>query len=252
MRIACVGRYAHGLILAGLAAAAITLAPQPGQALTINELPDYDDTFPGLCAGDGSDNTACEQAVPEVRAGSAFDNSLSEKEIGIGRTTSNPEQTADYDWVDDNTGHDFTLSYDENTLTFQVEQTIVSFDVDLSPSRTMFIRARGEDGLTTLSEMSLVSGSDNFFIGGLSGDEDPDYLELTDFDWGSNWSLTGEIFLADGTSGDPATRSQSAAQFKLTNLGDTVDTTGISEPATLAIIGAGLLGAGLLRRRRSR
>lgn len=244
MRIACVGRYAHGLILAGLAATAITLAPQPGQALTINELPDYDGTFPGLCAGDGSDNTACEQAVPEARAGDYSANNPQERELGIGRTTLNDIQdSAGFSW--NGLSHSFGLSYDGTTLEFDVGGTTVSWAVDLAPTRTLYIRASGfDENDTELTSMQL----DGEAIGDLVGDTSADYLAVTDFDWDSDWTLTGDILLPlDGPNG-----SRPSAQFKLTDLGDTVDTTGISEPATLAIIGAGLLGAGLLRRRRSR
>jgi hypothetical protein len=237
MRIACVGRYAHGLILAGLAAAAITLAPQPGQAAPLVVLHEgYDSTFGNRCGG-----SSCKQAVAELRAGNY--NTSGDWELGIGPTTGT-ENVDQGDYVWDGAPQGFQLTYEGTDLKLTVgDNELLYAGADLSTTNTLYIRARGHDGNETQLINLALDGSSLGELNALN----PDYLSVTNFDWGSDWTLTGDILLPLHGSG-----SSPAAQFKLTNLGDTVDTTGISEPATLAIIGAGLLGAGLLRRRRSR
>lgn len=117
---------------------------------------------------------------------------------------------------------------------------IMSFTVDLGPTKSLYIRA-ASDGNNPTELNDLALNANPLSISSFSTLSNS-YLEVSGFTWDSMWTLTGDIIM-DGSTG---ASSRPSVQLKLTDL----DPNPIPVPGAALLFGSALAWAGARRQRR--
>lgn len=216
-----------------------------------------DSLFTEIC-NQGTSNQDCEFAVGEIRGGG---NSW---EIGVQNPPGTPVETKQFVWTNGST-ESFGLAHDSGSgglalILDPLGPTETVSRTSIGPNGratmdTMVIRARSVDSGTKVELFDLAldgfDHSDNtqappdgrFLRFRGAGSAGAAYLRLGDFDWGSDWTLTGQVALRWTTPAVP-NNANLDVNFKLTEIGQ------VPLPASLWLLLAGLAGLGALARRR--
>jgi len=150
--------------------------------------------------------------------------------------TFSPDDQGNVDWPSEE--FDYSLAFDPVTdgdasdvkMRFTAKEVSVESNYDFSTAGEIQLRVAGGDSPLTLS----LEGED---VEGPAGDEN--YFAISGIDYTSTTTLTGTGVMDSGTAG-----SRPSFQFKVT------DVQPVPVPATIALLGAGLVGLGFARRRR--
>jgi hypothetical protein len=244
----------RGLFLAATGAIGLAFAGNAVAAPVFTARPNFDATFPGLCGG-----VACEQAVPEIRNGdngtspsqNEWQNSLN---TGVIPGPGGAVNITGTNGIWNGAPYAFSLSYNAATDLLRLGVNLGSgfqnadYTVDLATTVSLFLRATARAGSadTSLTRM-VLNGTP---VPDLFGNDTADYLQVSSFNWNSDWTLTGNVAMTGGATGG---NSRPSVQFKLTNLPGPPNGGGdpnvIPAPAALSLLGLGILALGALRRR---
>lgn len=185
-------------------------------------------------------------------------------ELKVGPDTHTPggEREADYEWVNGDWA-DFTLDFDGTDVSWTLGGVSIdyTFSSSINNFNSLVMRAAtpGADTSVVFDDLTL----DGVSLGAFSNiwNEDAqdsgrqvNWLAIEQAgDLGAGFNLTGSVALSWGS--DRPTQSNLAFQIKGADGPVLIDTrqnaTGVPEPATLALLGIGVIGLGFASRRRS-
>ncbi len=122
----------------------------------------------------------------------------------------------------------------------------VSYTVNLAATESLFLRATARNGAPATALTNLALNGVALPIAALVGDASADHPRVTNFDWSSAWTLTGDLAMTGASSGSQARPS---VQSKLTD--PDAPPAAVPLPTGFVLFGSALPGLGMVARRRA-